>query len=146
MRAALAVLVAALALPGVAAAACAPAAADALGPYYVPGAPARTSVGQGYVLTGTVRTAGSCRAVPRAKVELWLAGPGGEYGPAWRATLRADARGRYRFTSHVPPSYESRPPHVHVRVSAPGYRVLVTQHYPRAGAARATFDLNLRRR
>lgn len=39
---------------------CAPTRPDALGPFYIPDAPLRASVGSGYVLAGTVRAAESC--------------------------------------------------------------------------------------
>lgn len=124
-------------------AACVPTRPDALGPFYRPNAPVRTSVGRGYVLSGRVLGAPDCRPVPRARLEFWLAGPDGRYGDAFRATVVADELGAYRFESHFPPAYAGRPPHIHVRVSAPGYRVLVTQHYPRPGTTEARFDLVL---
>jgi protocatechuate 3,4-dioxygenase beta subunit len=141
-------VLAALALaPGSAAApGCAPTRADSLGPFYVPNAPVRRSVGTGHVLTGRVRSTRTCRPIRRARIEIWLAGPGGDYGPAWRATLFSRRDGTYRFESHFPPAYSSRPPHIHLRVTAPRFRTLVTQYYPRAGTARGRFDLTLRPR
>jgi protocatechuate 3,4-dioxygenase beta subunit len=53
----------------------------------------------------------------------------------------AGQRGRYRFESNVPVPYGGRPPHIHVRVTAPGYEELVTQHYPERGQSKANFDL-----
>ncbi|CAA9573800.1 MAG: hypothetical protein AVDCRST_MAG88-2608, partial [uncultured Thermomicrobiales bacterium] len=47
------------------------------------------------------------------------------------------------FESNAPPPYAGRPPHIHIRVTAPGFPPLVTQHYPRAGQSTATFDLVL---
>jgi protocatechuate 3,4-dioxygenase beta subunit len=126
------------------AARCTPTRADSLGPFYVPNAPVRAKVGTGHVLTGAVRSSRTCRAIPRARVELWLAGPEGEYGPAWRATLFSRANGSYRFESHFPSAYSARPPHVHVRVSARGFRTLVTQYYPRRGQTRGALPLVLR--
>jgi protocatechuate 3,4-dioxygenase beta subunit len=128
-----------------AAARCAPTRADALGPFYEPGAPVRSRVGSGYVLSGRVLTT-SCRAIPRARIEVWLVNPRGEYDDAHRATVIARRDGRYRFESNRPPGYGGRPPHIHVRVSARGFRTLVTQHYPRGPRNRATFNLVLRRR
>ncbi len=122
---------------------CEPTRPDMLGPYYEPNAPVRTSVGSGYVLSGTVLSTDGCGPVPDARIEFWLANPGGEYDDAHRATVFAGERGRYRFESNVPVSYGGRPPHIHVRVSAPGYRDLVTQHYPDAGQKEANFDLVL---
>lgn len=129
-----------------AAAGCSPTRADSLGPFYVPNAPARKKVGAGHILTGVVRSSRTCRPIARARVEFWLAGPEGEYGPAWRATLFSRRDGAYRFESHVPPAYSSRPPHIHIRVSAQRFRTLVTQYYPRAGTTRGRFNLVLRPR
>jgi protocatechuate 3,4-dioxygenase beta subunit len=129
-----------------AAPACRPPPPDALGPFYEPGAPVRSKVGTGYVLTGRVLATRTCRAVPRARIEFWLANPSGEYDDAHRATVIAGRRGGYRFESNKPPSYQSRPPHIHVRVSARGYRTLVTQHYPRANRTSAVFNLVLVKR
>lgn len=131
---------------GLKASACSPTRADALGPFYVPNAPVRAKVGSGHVLTGVVRASRSCRPIARARIELWLAGPEGDYGPAWRATLFSRPNGAYRFESHVPPAYSSRPPHIHLRVTARGFRTLVTQYYPRRGQTRGTFALVLRPR
>jgi protocatechuate 3,4-dioxygenase beta subunit len=125
--------------------ACRPTRADALGPFYEPRAPVRAKVGTGYVLTGRVLAARTCRAIPRARIEFWLANPEGEYDDAHRATVFAGRRGGYRFESNKPPSYESRPPHIHIRVGAHGFRTLVTQHYPRAGRSSALFNLVLTR-
>ena len=114
-----------------------------LGPFYEPNAPVRTSVGSGYVLSGAVLRAGGCEPVRDARIEFWLANPRGEYDDAHRATVLAGEKGRYRFESNVPVSYGGRQPHIHVRVTAPGFRDLVTQHYPDAGQREASFDLVL---
>ena len=124
---------------------CAPTRAYALGPFYEPGAPVRSRVGTGYVLSGRVLTTG-CRAIARARIEFWLVNPRGEYDDAHRATVIARRDGRYRFVSNRPPGYEGRPPHIHVRVTARGFRTLVTQHYPRGSRTSATFNLVLVRR
>jgi len=135
-----------IAAPDRVTATCRPTRADSLGPFYVPGAPMRSSVGTGYLLRGTVRAVGTCRAIPRARIELWLVNPQGEYDAAHRATVIASRLGRYRFTSNKPVGYGGRPAHIHVRVTARGYRTLVTQHYPRPAQRSARFDLVLRRR
>jgi protocatechuate 3,4-dioxygenase beta subunit len=122
---------------------CKPTQPDMLGPFYEPGAPVRSSVGSGYVLSGTVLAAEECKPIPNAKIEFWLAKPSGEYDDAHRATVLAGQRGEYRLESNVPVSYGSRPPHIHVRVRAPGYEELVTQHYPERGQRKANFDLVL---
>lgn len=127
-------------------ASCTPTREDALGPYYVPGAPVRAKTGSGYVLTGVVRSAATCRPIAGAKIELWNAGPDGEYASRWRATTYSKANGSYRYETGVPPPYSGRPPHIHLRVSARGHTTLVTQHYPKAGATSARFPLVLVRR
>jgi protocatechuate 3,4-dioxygenase beta subunit len=125
---------------------CRPTPADALGPFYEPGAPVRSKIGTGYLLTGRVLAARTCRPIARARIELWLANADGEYDDAHRATVIAGRRGGYRFESNKPPSYSSRPPHIHLRVSARGFRTLVTQHYPRATRSSAVFNLVLVKR
>jgi protocatechuate 3,4-dioxygenase beta subunit len=122
---------------------CQPTKPDMLGPFYKPGAPERSSVGKGYVLRGTVKSSLDCSPLKGARIEFWLAGPDGNYGDDYRATLISDKSGDYYFESHFPPSYSGRPPHIHIRVSAQGYRTLVTQHYPQKGIAEGHFDLVL---
>jgi catechol 1,2-dioxygenase len=122
---------------------CKPTQPDMLGPFYEPGAPVRTSVGSGYVLSGTVLAAEECKSIPNAKIEFWLANPRGNYDDAHRATVFAGQRGEFRFESNVPVSYGGRPPHIHLRVRAPGYEELITQHYPQRGQRKANFDLVL---
>ena len=122
---------------------CKPTQPDMLGPFYEPGAPVRTSVGRGYVLSGAVLTAEECKPIPNARIEFWLANPRGDYDDAHRATVFAGERGRYRLESNVPVSYGGRPPHIHVRVTAPGYEELITQHYPQRDQRKANFDLVL---
>ena len=139
-------LIQVISLPGihegtVYAAACAPTDEDALGPFYRPGAPIRTSVGKGYVLQGVVRSSKDCAVVPGAVLELWLAGPDSGYDDAHRAALVADASGAYRFGSNLPPPYSGRPPHIHLRISAKSFATLVTQHYPVSDKNTAVFDI-----
>jgi len=124
---------------------CPPTPEDEMGPFYRPGAPLRDSIGEGYLLSGTVRSSGDCKPLPGAVIEFWLAGPDGRYGDAWRATVKADREGHYRFSSIPPGLYPGRVPHIHIRVSADGFPPLVTQHYPAPGALEAVFDLVLAR-
>jgi len=122
---------------------CTPTAEDAQGPFYRPDAPLRDKLGEGYLLTGQVKSAADCRALPEAKIEIWMTGPDGRYEDKWRATTYSGADGYYRFESHFPGPYGSRPPHIHLIVNAPGYKELVTQHYPEPGTSGGTFDLVL---
>jgi protocatechuate 3,4-dioxygenase beta subunit len=122
---------------------CAPTAPDSEGPFYKPDAPRRSSVGRGYLLTGTVKSAVDCAPVPQAEIEFWLANPAGVYDDRHRAAVVADASGVYRFESSRPPNYGGRPPHIHMRITAAGFKPLVTQHYPVVGASEARFDVVL---
>lgn len=122
---------------------CTPTVPDAEGPFYKPNAPLRNSVGKGYELSGTVISSKDCSPILQARVELWMAGPDGEYRDDFRATLIVDDSGEYQFESHRPPSYLSRPPHIHIRVTADGYQTLITQHYPKKGSSSEEFDLVL---
>jgi protocatechuate 3,4-dioxygenase beta subunit len=121
---------------------CAPTTPDSLGPFYKSDAPLRNAVGEEYVLQGVVRSAVDCSPIANARIEFWLAGPNGNYDDEHRAAI-VTATGEYRFESNYPPSYASRPPHIHIRVSAGGYRTLVTQHYPKEGTTRGSMDLVL---
>ncbi|MHB8883028.1 MAG: peptidase associated/transthyretin-like domain-containing protein [Thermodesulfovibrionales bacterium] len=122
---------------------CSPTPPDVLGPFYKTGAPVRGSVGKGYLLQGSARSAKDCRPIEGAKIEFWMAGPDGEYQDRYRSTLYSGKSGSYSFGSHFPPPYAGRPPHIHIRVSAPGHQTLVTQHYPLQGSGKAQLDLVL---
>lgn len=126
-----------------AAAQCVPSKEDSLGPFYKPDAPVRSIVGNGYKLKGQVKSSADCSPISGAKIEFWLAGPDGQYDDAHRATMHSDQNGFYSLESNYPPSYSSRPPHIHIRITAPGYRTLVTQHYPKPGESKSSSDLVL---
>lgn len=145
IRAALAVtlLALALALPARAATNCSPTAADMLGPFYVAGAPARNETGAGLVVSGVVRSTRECRPLAGAKVEWWSANPRGDYDDAHRATQVTDAEGRFRYVTDMPGKYPGRPVHVHVKVTASGHKVLVTQVYPKPSQAVIASDFVL---
>jgi protocatechuate 3,4-dioxygenase beta subunit len=121
---------------------CTPTPWDEIGPFYRPNAPVRAKIGSGYLLSGRVLDT-SCRPIPGARIEVWQAGLSGHYDDAHRATLFADRQGRYRLETSFPPPYARRPSHINILVDARGYQGLITQHYPKAGATKATFDLVL---
>lgn len=125
------------------AAACVVTPAEDEEPNYRPGAPMRESVGSEYRLTGRVRSADACRALPGALVELWLANPDGIYDDAHRATVTADARGRFRFASNRPVAYLNQSPHIHMRVSAAQHAPVLTIHRPSGGATDGASDVIL---
>ena len=122
---------------------CAPTRPDMLGPFYVAGAPERERTGRGLVVTGAVRSAHGCRALSGATIEWWSANSGGDYDDAHRALQRTDAEGRYRYETDFPGRYPGRPRHLHLRVTAPGHRTLVTQLYPKEGQTTVDADLVL---
>jgi protocatechuate 3,4-dioxygenase beta subunit len=84
-----------------------------------------------------------CSPIAGARIEFWLARPDAQYDDEHRATLVADSSGAYTFQSNFPPAYGNRRPHIHVRVSAQGYKVLVTQHYPAKGNTQGSMDFVL---
>jgi protocatechuate 3,4-dioxygenase beta subunit len=122
---------------------CAATKPDMLGPFYVPNAPERSTTGRGLTVTGHVRGAPNCGPLAGAKIEWWSANPRGDYDDVHRATQVTDGEGRYRYETDFPGQYPGRPPHLHVRVSAPGHRTLVTQLYPKAGDTALDVDLVL---
>ncbi len=122
---------------------CQPTPSDYLGPFYKAEAPVRSSVGKGYELMGRVMSSATCAPVPHVRLELWLANPDGSYDDDHRATIMTDETGVYKFESNFPPGYFGRPPHIHIRISAEGFKTLVTQHYPAHGQTTGDFDIVL---
>jgi protocatechuate 3,4-dioxygenase beta subunit len=123
--------------------ACIPTRPDAEGPFYVPNAPERASTGRGLVVSGVVRSAAACAPLRGARLEWWSTNPRGHYDDDHRATQAADVEGRYRYETDFPARYPGRPPHLHVRVTAPGHRPLVTQLYPAPDQTLLPFDFVL---
>ncbi len=111
------------------------------GPYYKPGAPARSNLvtaeiaGAPLALSGQVLDA-RCRPIAGARLDVWHASADGDYdmtGMRHRGVLRADERGRYALATIIPAPYPDRgrmrPRHIHVIVTAPGHAPLTTQVY-----------------
>jgi protocatechuate 3,4-dioxygenase beta subunit len=136
-----------LAAPAVLAQQCRVTPRDALGPFYVKGAPAHADLcasaaggAQKLTVSGRVLGTPECAPLAGALVEVWQADARGDYtevtaakkddpGCLLRASLTTDAGGRYRFQTIVPGEYPGRPRHIHYRVSAKGHATLVTQLY-----------------
>jgi protocatechuate 3,4-dioxygenase beta subunit len=107
------------------------------GPFFKPKSPARGDLRElgaqappaelsGFVLTR------SCRPLPGAIVDLWHANEKGEYdnvGFRYRGHIITGPDGAYRFRTIVPAVYTGRTRHYHVKVQAPGSRLLTTQLY-----------------
>ena len=117
--------------------------ADMLGPFYVAGAPERAKTGDGLTVEGFVRSTRDCRPLSGATLEWWSANGAGEYDDAHRATQSSDGDGRFRYVTDMPGKYPGRPVHLHVKITAPGHRALVTQIYPKAGQRSIAFDFVL---
>lgn len=131
------------------------------GPLFVPGAPSSDhearlnepgDAGEPMVMEGVILSADG-KPIPGALIDVWHANDKGRYSHFdpdqkdyhLRRKIVADAQGRYRFGSVIPPGYAippnsptsqlfallgrhgNRPAHVHFLVSAPGHRALTTQ-------------------
>jgi len=109
---------------------------DTLSPTYRPGAPVRAVVGDGHVLTGTVRSARDCAPIAGARVELWPEIAGKGHPDDQRATVLTGPDGRYRFQSDPPE-------HIHMLVSATGFEPVASNRYHPEGRAAGRFDVFL---
>lgn len=121
---------------------CAPTRPDSEGPFYEPNAPERDRTGRGLIVSGVVRSVSDCASIAGARIEWWSASSGGQYDDEHRATQLVDREGHYRYETDFPGNYGRRL-HLHVRVTAPGHRALVTQLYPRQGQSSINFDFVL---
>lgn len=115
---------------------CRPTLDDGVSPSYIANTPERTTVGRGHVLTGVVLSSVDCQPIANAKLEFWPEEPGLGHPDSSRATFFTDANGFYRF--------ECNPPeHIHMRISAPGYKTIGVNSYHPEGAAEGVFDIAL---
>jgi len=112
-------------------------AAQTEGPFFKTRTPLRASLAEAgskaprLVVSGQVLSA-QCRPVANALLDFWHADEDGEYdnsGFRYRGHQFADAEGRYRLVTNFPAEYPGRARHIHVKVQAPGKRVLTTQLY-----------------
>jgi protocatechuate 3,4-dioxygenase beta subunit len=123
---------------------CRPTAEDVLGPFHREGAPARTALaapsepGERLAVRGRVLGPDCKTPLAGARVDVWHADAGGNYDMSardykLRGVLTASAAGAYAFESILPGRYRLgssfRPRHVHFKVTAEGFRPLVTQLY-----------------
>ena len=103
------------------------------GPFFRPSSPRRSRLTgkASLVISGTV-LGKDCRPVAHALLDFWHADEAGEYDNAgfrFRGHQFSDAEGRYRLETILPGGYPGRTRHIHVKVQAPGGRVLTTQLY-----------------
>jgi hypothetical protein len=138
---------AALGVPQPAAAAAAPSKCPItqsgyMDPNYTPNPPVRSHVGSGFVLTGVVRSGIDCAVVPRARVEIWHAGPNGSYDMVHRGTVVTDAAGRFRFETDFPGSGFGQP-HIHLRVAVGGFKPAAVVFLPKPGTKTGDIEIVL---
>ncbi|MEV7547799.1 carbohydrate-binding protein [Streptomyces sp. NPDC089915] len=124
------------------------------GPYFKPNSPLRNSL----VTSGTPGTrltvsgyvfGRACRPVPGVLLDFWQADDNGAYdnsGYGFRGHQFSTAQGAFSLTTIVPGLYPGRTRHLHVKLQAPGRRVVTTQLYfpgePRNGTD-SLFDSRL---
>jgi len=118
----------------------APAAATAEqteGPYFKRSSPLRQSLfedgmaGERLLLGGRVLDT-RCQPIAKALLDFWQADAGGAYDNRafrMRGHQFSDASGAFRLDTVLPGLYPGRTRHIHVKVQAPGGRVLTTQLY-----------------
>lgn len=115
---------------------------DILGPYYKANSPLRENIIPENDLTEPLRVIGKvfgdCSTVlPDATVEIWNANAEGGYDLSenflFRGMYKTSLDGIYRFKTIIPGKYLNgstfRPSHIHFRITAPGYKELVSQIY-----------------
>lgn len=114
-----------------------PTVAETEGPFFKPKSPQRSDLrepgtkGKPFELSGFVLTK-NCRPLRGAVVDLWHADADGEYdniGFRYRGHVITELDGAFRFHTIVPALYPGRTRHYHVKVQAPGSRLLTTQLY-----------------
>ena len=107
------------------------------GPFFKTNTPRRSSLVEPQskapklTVTGRVLSA-RCQPVANALLDFWHADEDGEYdnrGFRYRGHQFTDAQGSYRLQTIVPAEYPGRTRHIHVKLQAPGMRVLTTQLY-----------------
>ncbi len=118
---------------------------DSIGPCHRPNAPIRTLLsepgdGAPLFITGLV-TGKSCRAIANAEIDVWHANAQGTYSDLsvcggsdgatfrWRGRQFSSQDGAWGLQSIYPGSFQNRPIHIHLQVTAPGYQPLITQIY-----------------
>ena len=122
---------------------CEPTRADSEGPFYKPGAPERTSTGQGLVVSGRLLGAPDCRPLSGGRMEWWHADASGVYDDAHRGSMTVNADGTYKYSTDFPGKYPWRRLHIHIKAFATGYKPLTTQLYLRGGEKQLVNDIVL---
>lgn len=95
-------------------------------------------------LRGTVRSSAGCAPIPGALVEIWLAGPSGEYDDSNHTSQMAGADGLYQFDCAIAADAAGRWQPIHLRISARGYTPLVTEYMPASAQPDGVLNLVLK--
>jgi hypothetical protein len=110
---------------------------------YIPDAPELDSLGEGFVITGLVRSAAGCRPLEDVRVQVWLATEtGGEQDN--RASVRTGSDGRYRIET-APTVAQFGEPNIHVGYDDGEYREVFIRRVVDLDDRRAVVDLTLAR-
>jgi protocatechuate 3,4-dioxygenase beta subunit len=108
------------------------------GPFFKTDSPRRIALVESgtkaprFLLRGVVLSSSQCKPVANALLDFWHADEEGDYdnrGYRYRGHQYSDAEGRFRLETIVPAGYLLRTRHIHVKVQAPGKRILTTQLY-----------------
>ncbi|MCA9428684.1 MAG: twin-arginine translocation pathway signal protein [Candidatus Omnitrophica bacterium] len=125
---------------------------NALGPFYIEGAPHRAKLtpplepGVPLLIRGQVWSLANEKPIPMAVLDVWQANAAGEYDNRktsgvttpddfhYRARMLTDENGYYEFETIHPGAYQLgrsqwRPSHIHYLIQAPGHQTLITQLY-----------------
>lgn len=88
---------------------------------YVPNAPMVDNLGTGFVVSGTVRKAGTCEGLGNVRVQIWASTErGGEREASNRGSVMTNADGSFRLEmSQVVPNFGQ--PHIHLAYDDPGF-------------------------
>jgi protocatechuate 3,4-dioxygenase beta subunit len=88
---------------------------------YVPNAPLVENLGEGFVVSGTVRKAGTCEGLGNVRVQIWTATErGGEGEASNRGSVMTNADGTFRLeTSPVVPNFGQA--HIHMAYDDPQF-------------------------
>lgn len=106
------------------------------GPYYKIGSPQTNNIAQGIIgekltVMGFVFDK-NCKPVANARLDFWQADAKGVYdnsGYKLRGYLYTDHLGKYALETIAPGAYETRPPHIHVKVQVGSGPILTSQLY-----------------
>jgi protocatechuate 3,4-dioxygenase beta subunit len=109
---------------------CQPTPSDSFGPFGRGMPPLRAKTGTGHVLTGVIVSAVGCKPIRGARVEFWQSNKDDVYTRRLSGTVITNGAGRFRYESPFPAAAE---PHMHIRVVAKNFQVLLTRYEPAQG-------------